>query len=129
VAFNPPHHQGQSVPSKPEVRLGFGFIRSPGRVVPLPATREILVQLDAIARRASTTVKGLEPLLTDAELASLFKVDQRTIRRWVQRGWIGYIDMGDGKKQLRRYPLSWVKTLIEARSHRSDVDPKTFLTT
>ena len=110
-----PHPEGQPVPHQPEARLGFGYIKSRGRVIPIPATREILALLEDIARKASSSVKGLEPLFTDAELAGLFKVDQRTIRRWVQRRWLGYVDLGEGAKQLRRYPLTWVKRLIDDR--------------
>jgi hypothetical protein len=121
VAAVPPSQQGQSLPGQAKIRLGFGLIKESGRLVPIHPTRELLAMLGDLIRHKAVTVMDLDGFLTDSDLADLFQVDQRTIRRFVQRKWLDYIDLGDGRKELRRYPVSWVKRFIELRSKRHGV--------
>jgi len=65
------------------------------------------------ARRGAALVIGVrsEPLLTPAEVADLFRVDVRTVRRWEKAGWLGSVRTPGG---ARRYYAREVHALRQA---------------
>lgn len=54
-----------------------------------------------------------EVLLTPAEVASLFRVDPKTVTRWAKAGKLSYIRTLGGH---RRYPEAEVRALLGAAS-------------
>ncbi|GAA4845461.1 BldC family transcriptional regulator [Luteimicrobium sp. NPDC057192] len=61
-----------------------------------------------------------EVLLTPAEVASLFRVDPKTVTRWAKAGKLSYIRTLGGH---RRYPEAEVRALLGAAT-TSDDDAK-----
>ena len=68
----------------------------------------------------NTDALGGDPLLTPAEVASLFRVDKKTVNRWAQAGRIGSIRTLGGH---RRYRESEVRALLEGEQD-GDQDPR-----
>ena len=44
-----------------------------------------------------------ERAMTFEEVADLFSVSVRQVRRWVEEGWIGYIELPRGRRILARH--------------------------
>lgn len=65
------------------------------------------------------TDDAAEVLLTPAEVASLFRVDPKTVTRWAQSGKLSSIRTLGGH---RRYPQSEVMRLLEAGKAARDED-------
>jgi excisionase family DNA binding protein len=63
---------------------------------------------------------GGDPLLTPAEVASMFRVHTKTLNRWAQTGRIGSIRTLGGH---RRYRMSEVRALLEGEQN-VDEDPR-----
>ena len=55
-----------------------------------------------------------EPLLTPAEVASMFRVDPKTVTRWAKAGKLTSIRTLGGH---RRYRESEVRSLLEGNTH------------
>lgn len=60
---------------------------------------------------ATTTRSGSERLLTPGEVATLFRVDPKTVTRWASAGRIGSIRTPGGH---RRFPETEVRALLAA---------------
>lgn len=65
---------------------------------------------------AHSTQSEAEVLLTPAEVASLFRVDPKTVTRWAKAGKLSYIRTLGGH---RRYPENEVRALLGAASGES----------
>ena len=57
----------------------------------------------------STRTPDAEALLTPAEVASMFRVDPKTVTRWADKGQLGSIRTLGGH---RRFPESEVRALL-----------------
>jgi excisionase family DNA binding protein len=68
----------------------------------------------------NTDALGGDPLLTPAEVASLFRVDPKTVNRWAKAGRIRSIRTLGGH---RRYRESEVRALMEGEQD-GDQDPR-----
>jgi excisionase family DNA binding protein len=68
----------------------------------------------------NTDALGGDPLLTPAEVASLFRVDPKTVNRWAKAGRIRSIRTLGGH---RRYRESEVRALLEGEQD-GDQDPR-----
>jgi excisionase family DNA binding protein len=68
----------------------------------------------------NTDALGGDPLLTPAEVASLFRVSTKTLNRWARDGRIGSIRTLGGH---RRYHESEVRALLEGEQD-VDQDPR-----
>ena len=62
------------------------------------------------------TQESTEKLLTPAEVASLFRVDPKTVTRWAKAGKLSSIRTLGGH---RRYRESEIRNLIEGSNSRS----------
>ena len=62
------------------------------------------------------TQESSEKLLTPAEVASLFRVDPKTVTRWAKAGKLSSIRTLGGH---RRYRESEIRTLIDGSTSRS----------
>ena len=62
------------------------------------------------------TQESTEKLLTPAEVASLFRVDPKTVTRWAKAGKLSSIRTLGGH---RRYRESEIRTLIDGSTSRS----------
>ena len=63
-----------------------------------------------------TIDENAEKLLTPAEVASMFRVDPKTVTRWAKAGKLSSIRTLGGH---RRYRESEIRTLIEGSNSRS----------
>lgn len=50
-----------------------------------------------------------EPMLTPAEVATMFRVDPKTVTRWAQKGWLSSVRTPGGH---RRYREAEVRALL-----------------
>ena len=66
------------------------------------------------------SVSGQENLLTPAEVASLFRVDPKTVTRWAKAGKLTSIRTLGGH---RRYKESEVKSLLKSISPNTSSSP------
>ena len=64
----------------------------------------------------ATTKQEAEQLLTPAEVASMFRVDPKTVTRWAKAGKLSSIRTLGGH---RRYRESEIRALIEDSNSRS----------
>ncbi len=62
------------------------------------------------------TLAGTDNYLTPAEVASLLRVDPKTVTRWAQAGKIGSIRTPGGH---RRFAESEIRALLAADGHSS----------
>ena len=62
------------------------------------------------------TQESTDKLLTPAEVASMFRVDPKTVTRWAKAGKLSSIRTLGGH---RRYRESEIRTLIEGSNSRS----------
>lgn len=60
-----------------------------------------------------TTPEPDDRLLTPAEVAAMFRVDQRTVGRWADRGWITRIRVGNSHP---RYRESEIRALLRGET-------------
>ena len=65
----------------------------------------------------SAVAKDAEPLLTPSEVATMFRVDPKTVTRWAKAGKISSIRTLGGH---RRYRQSEVMALLEAIPQQRD---------
>lgn len=66
---------------------------------------------------SATSVRDTEPLLTPAEVASMFRVDPKTVTRWAKSGKLASIRTLGGH---RRYRETEVKALLEGIPQQRD---------
>ncbi len=66
-----------------------------------------------------TLTKDSDPLLTPAEVASLFRVDPKTVTRWAKAGKLSAIRTLGGH---RRFKQSEVRALLEGQGQAAQED-------
>lgn len=49
-----------------------------------------------------------EPVYTYDEIAALAKVTDRQVKRWVEEGWIGFIQLPRGRRISRQHYLDYL---------------------
>ncbi len=76
-----------------------------------PAIEALIKELE----RHHSKIKFIEQHYAEARLAELLAVSERTVSRWAERGWIGYVVLNDGKREQRRYPASEVEKFLKRR--------------
>jgi excisionase family DNA binding protein len=72
--------------------------------------------LDARRGSVKSAQENAERLLTPAEVASMFRVDPKTVTRWAKAGKLSSIRTLGGH---RRYRESEIRTLIDGSNSRS----------
>ncbi|MEV8634867.1 BldC family transcriptional regulator [Streptosporangium sp. NPDC051023] len=66
---------------------------------------------------SAVTAPAIEPLLTPAEVAALFRVDPKTVNRWAKSGKLTSLRTLGGH---RRYLESEIRALLAGRHPASD---------